>query len=145
MAPTDQCDTIGIIFPISEDHVERFFNGKKSVFVKFFGRDTIPERLQKGSRLFFYQSRSKKEVVGEAMIADVTSGRIEEMFVRYGDDLFLTRSELQEYAGTRKAKSMLVLVLQKVRRYTVPLRLDKSVTMAGQYMTKKMLENLRAK
>lgn len=40
---------------------------------------------------------------------------------------------------------MLVLALQKVRRYTVPLRLDKSVTMAGRYMTKKMLENLRAK
>jgi hypothetical protein len=83
MAPTDECDTIGIIFPISEDHVERFFNGQKSVFVKFFGRDTIPERLQKGSRLFFYQSRSKKEVVGEAIIADVTSGRIEEVLARY--------------------------------------------------------------
>jgi hypothetical protein len=31
---------------------------------------------------------------------------------------------------------MLVLVLEGVKRYAVPLRLDRSVTMAGQYITR---------
>lgn len=60
------------------------------------------------------------------------------------DELFLTRSELEEYAGSRRGNKMLTLVLEDVKKYVVPLRLDKSITMAGQYMTKTMLKSLRA-
>jgi len=40
---------------------------------------------------------------------------------------------------------MLVLVLEDITRYSVPLRFDKGVTMAGRYITRAMLEDLRAR
>ena len=134
---------VGIIFPILPNHVKRFFEGRKRVFVKFFGAGVLPKELQCGSRLFFYKSRNNKEVVGEARIVEVCSGTVEEVLTRFGDGLFLTRTELEEYAGNRRTKQMLALVLEEPKRYEVPTRLDKSVTMAGLYMTKTMLKKLR--
>jgi len=137
-------DSVGVIFPLVREHLQRFFEGQKRVFVKFLGRNVPPRKLQTGSRLFFYESRGGKEVVGEARIVEVGSGTVDEVLARFGNDLFLTRPELEEYAGSRIGNKMLVLVLEDVKRYAVPLRLDKSVTMAGQYMTKRMLKSLRA-
>jgi len=145
MGSKDQKDTIGIIFPVLPEHLHRFFERQKRVFVKFVGREVVPRSLQSGSRLFFYESRSNKEIVGEAKIVEITSGTIEEALAKYGEDLFLTRIELEDYAGDRKTKRMLALVLEDVKKYTVPLRPNKSVTMAGQYMTKSMYDDLRAK
>ena len=137
-------DTVGIIFPVLPEHIHRFFERRKRVFVKFLAREIIPPKLQVGSKLFFYQSRSNKEVVGEARIVEIGNGTVEEVHARFDCDLFLTPTELEEYAGNRKAKRMLFFVLEDAKKYAVPLRLNKSVTMAGQYMTKKMLKNLRS-
>lgn len=52
-------DVEGIVFPILPNHLERFSKGQKTVFVKFVGRGSLPETIQRGSRLFFYESRSK--------------------------------------------------------------------------------------
>lgn len=71
-------------------------------------------------------------------------GTVEEVPERYGDDVFLTRDELEECAGNHKARKMLVLVLENIERYAAPLRLNKSVTMTGCYMTRRMLRNLRS-
>lgn len=132
----DDRHIVGIIYPLIPQHICRFFEDRKKVFVKFVGG--FPRKLQSGSTLFFYESRSNKEVVGEARIVEIGSGTVEEVLARFGMDLFLTRNELEEYAGNRKSKRMLVLSLRDIRKYAVPLRLEKSVTMAGQYMTKTM-------
>lgn len=145
MGSKDKKNTIGIIFPVLPEHLGRFFERQKRVFVKFVGREVVPRSLQSGSKLFFYESRSNKEIVGEARIVEITIGTVEEMLAKHGEDLFLTRIELEEYAADRKAKRMLVLVLEDAKKYAVPLRLDKSITMAGQYMTKSMYNDLRAK
>jgi hypothetical protein len=100
-------------------------------------------RLQVGSKLFFYESKGSKEIVGEARIAEMTQGTVDEVLGRFGADLFLTRNELEAYAGNRRERRMLVLILEDITRYAVPLKLDKGVTMAGRYITKTMLENLR--
>jgi hypothetical protein len=134
-------DTVGIVFPILPEHLERFFSDQKTVFVKFVGRQATRQRLQPGSKLFFYESRGSKEVVGEARIAEIATGTIEEIIPRFGDEIFLTRDELEEYVGDRKTRSMLVLVLEALKKYTVPMRLGRSPTMAGMYMTKRMLKN----
>jgi len=51
----------------------------------------------------------------------------------------------EAYAGSRRGRRMLVLVLEDITRYSVPLRFDKGVTMAGRYITRAMLEDLRAR
>lgn len=138
-------DTVGVIFPILAHHLRRIFDDQKRVFVKFIGRELSPGRLHSGSRLFFYQSGSSKEVVGEARIVGIAAGTVEEVLAKHGKDLFLTPTELETYAGNRKAKRMLILILEDAKRYQVPLKLDKGLTMAGQYMTKTMYDDLRAR
>jgi hypothetical protein len=143
-ADRDHNEVEGIIFPVLPDHLQRFFEGQKTVFVKFVGRNTSPARLQPSSKLFFYKSGGDKEVVGEAKILQISSATVEEALTLFRDKLFLTQSELEEYAGNRKARKMLVLVLENIEKYAAPLRLNKSVTMAGCYMTRRMFKNLRS-
>lgn len=133
-------EVLGIVYPMLGHHIQRFFEEQKKVFVKFVGRE--PQRLRSGCKLFFYESRSNKEVVGEGRIVQIYNETIDEVHAKFGDDLFLTWTELEEYAGNRKTKRVLVLVLKDIRRYRIPLRLDKSVTMAGRYMTRRMQDNL---
>ena len=125
----------GIIFPILPHHVERFFEGNKTVFVKFFGKQGQPLKLQVGSKLFFYKSKSDKEIVGEATISEIGTATSDDLTKRYSERLFLSPIELDEYVGDRKLKKLLYLVLKNPRKYKIPFRLDKPVTMAGQYMT----------
>jgi hypothetical protein len=134
---------VGIIFPIKPEHAERFFNSpSRKVFVKFFGRDRIPGRLGLRGRLFFYQSGGAKEIVGEAKIMGIHSGTLDEVWKAYGNDLFLTRAELERYVGDRKARQMLVLVTENAKKYPTPVKLQWAVTKAGQYMTKELYERL---
>lgn len=133
----------GVIFPFLPEHTRRFFEDGKAVFVKFLASN--PKRLRIGSRLFFYESERNREVVGEARIIEIGSETADGALTKYGGALFLTPAELEEYAKQRKEKKMLVLVLKGARRYKTPLKLKKSVTMAGQYMTSQMYESLRAK
>jgi len=137
-------DTLGLIFPILPHHLRRFFEDQKKVFVKFVGRGLSPRKLQSSSRLFFYESGSNKEIVGEARIIEMTTGIAEEVLTKYGKDLFLTPNELEVYVGDRKAQRMLVLILKDAKRYQVPLRVHKGLTMAGQYMTRAMYQKLSA-
>jgi hypothetical protein len=134
----DTPKVIGIIFPVLPHHLPRFFENHKTVFVKFVGRHSLSGQIHRGSKLFFYESMGNKEVVGEARIVEVSTGTMDEVLARHGDELFLTRTELEQYAGNRRAQRMLVLVLQDVKKYKVHFRLGKGLTMAGQYMTKAM-------
>lgn len=136
-------ETIGIIFPVLEGHVQRFFSERKRVFVKFFGREGKPARLRPGSKLFIYQSGGKMEIVGEARIEEIMMRTSDEVFADYGDELFLSKQELEDYVGSRRTKKMLVLLLGDMRRLSTPLKLTKSVTMGGQYMTRSMYLALR--
>lgn len=139
-------EIVGIVFPFLPLHVPRFFENGKTVFVKFFGKETVPLRLRSGHKLFFYESGGRKVIVGEATIAQVTGERADQVFTRFGEDeLFLGRSELQDYIGDRGTRRVLVLVVKDAKSYTIPLRLKKSVTMAGCYMTKKMYDDLTAR
>ena len=144
LSPTDHDTIAGVIFPILPEHVARFFDCRKRVFVKYVGREALPTKLKLGSKLFFYQSRSNKCIVGEARIVDMTIDTAEEVTRKYPDDLFLTAEELEDYVGNRKNKRMLVLVLKDIRKYATPIRLDKGPAMSGRYMTKAALESLRA-
>lgn len=133
-----------MIFPFLPEHVNRFFKDGKTVFVKFYGKESTPIRLHVGSTLFFYESKRSKQIVGEAEIREISACTADEVVAKYGDSLFLTQNELDEYVNQRSGKKMLVLVLKDSRLYKTPLRLRKSVTMAGQYMTRHMFEELRA-
>lgn len=139
----ESTETIGIIFPLLPKHARRFLENGKTVFVKFFGNQSIPLRLRVGSTLFFYESDRNKEIVGEAKITRIHTGTAEEAWSQYGPALFLTSKELKQYAADRLNKKMLILTLKQPKRYSTPLQLKKSVTMTGRYMTKQMFDELK--
>ncbi|MGD0549270.1 MAG: DUF365 domain-containing protein [Candidatus Bathyarchaeia archaeon] len=142
MGKDDSSQILGIIFPLLPQHAERFLNQGKTVFVKFFGKERIPVRLQSGSRLFLYESRGNEEIVGEARIVRIDMLPVSEIVAVYGNRLFLTQSEFEDYVGNRRDKRMLVLVLEDARKYPVALKLGKSVTMAGRYMTRELYHQI---
>lgn len=112
------------------------------MFVKFFGKQRTPSRLHRRAKLFFYQSGGGKTLVGDAEITEVSSGTLDMVWNRFGERLFLTKHELEAYVGDRQNIQMTILVLDNARRYAVPLTLDHSLTMAGQYMTKQLHHEL---
>lgn len=138
--PEIQSSILGIIYPLQRNHVSRFFDKKKSVYVKFV--QGLPRRLVPGSRLFFYESGGNKEIVGEARILEVSAGNIEEVWSRFGHAIFLTRTELERYVGNRRTKKMLVLLVGRAERYATPLRLQKQITKGGRYMKSDFLRQL---
>jgi hypothetical protein len=139
----DASEIVGIIFPFLPRHAERLLDDGKTVFVKFFGKGRIPLKLQPGSRLFPYESKGNKEIVGEAKILRVESISASDAMSVCGTSLFLTQSEFDDYVENRRGKIMLALILEDAKRYQVPLKLNKSATMAGQYMTREMYRKIR--
>jgi len=104
----------------------------------------MPRHLRVGSRLFFYESQSRKEIVGEARIIEVRLGTDAEVLARYSDRLFLTSTEFEEYVGNRKGKQLLILVVENPKRYKTPMKTAKPITMSGQYMTLEAYRALQA-
>jgi hypothetical protein len=143
MNKQDASEIAGIIFPFFPEHAQRLLNEGKSIFAKFFGKERVPLKLREGSRLFLYESGGSKEIVGEAKIAKLESMCASKVISVYGEKLFLNEAEFEDYVGTRGDRSMLILVLVGPKRYLFPLKLDKSVTMAGRYMTREMFVRLR--
>jgi hypothetical protein len=64
---------------------------------------------------------------------------------RFGDSIFLSPHDFSEYVGDRKERKMLAIKISSPSKYEVPLKLEHPVTMAGQYMTKRMLLSLKAR
>ena len=136
----------GVAFPIPKWFIERFFNRRKDVFIK---PATIYKELKPGMKFFFYQSREDQGFVGEAKIKDIKL--IDDpmkVFEMYGDRVFLTKEELQEYVksqarlksfrsrGRTKKKRWLIIVLEDIRKYNKPVKPKKFIPVSGQYITK---------
>ena len=134
----------GVAFPIPKWFIERFFNRRKDVFIK---PATIYKELKPGMKFFFYQSREDQGFVGEAKIKDIKL--IDDpmkVFEMYGDRVFLTKEELEEYVksqerwksfrsrGRTKKKRWLIIVLEDIRKYDKPIKPNRFVPVGGQYL-----------
>ena len=129
----------GIIFPIPKQFVDRLLLEKRNVFVKYVAGKGL-SKLSRKQRVLFYVSKSSKEIVGEGVIDNIDFLTPDEALEQYGDKLFLNEKELKDYTLHRPnrepSKKMLVIVLSRLRRYSKPRHFKKSISMAGQYLTK---------
>lgn len=137
----------GVIFPVPKQFVDRLLTEKRNVFVKYVARSGLL-RLSVKSRVLFYVSRSSKEIVGEGIIEETGFLTPNEALQKYGTKLFLNQTELEEYTYLQPnrdaSKKMLVLALSKLRRYSKPKFINRPISMAGLYLTKKEYEDLLA-
>lgn len=130
-------EIIGVIYPIPVDFVDRLFDGKPKVFIKYLAHSST--RLVPNHKVIFYASRGPKKLVGEGIIEKVEFLTPEEVLSTYRNKLPVSEAELHKYVtwiSLRDAsKEMLTLSLRKLRRYPVGIDYGKPMTMAGKYLS----------
>lgn len=126
----------GIIYAITRERFERLKSGK-DVFCKFV--KGMP-KVNVGDTLIFYLSGGSKEIVGEALIVEMMFSGVDSLMSRYGDRLFITGDELKQYANRRD--TVLFFVLNDLKEYRRPFKMEKPLTMAGMNLTKELYKKI---
>jgi len=135
-------EIIGVTYPIPKQFVGRFFKEGKDVFVK---PATVWKQLKPGMKFVFYQSHENTGFVGEAKIKRVVlSEDPMKLYETYGDRIFLTKEELKEYIKSQerwksrkdkpKKKLWMVIELEDIRKYEIPVKPKRFVPVGGQYL-----------
>ena len=127
-----------VAYPFLRNHIENIFNGK-NVVCKYAGRGK--PNLVEGSKVLFYASGGGFEVLGEGAIRRIEFLTPLEILTNYRSRLFISSADLEGYRGNRPVdKKLLVLTLTSVRRFSIPIKMTKYVTMAGQMFDKSQYE-----
>jgi len=130
-------EIIGVIYPIPLGLVDRLFDGKTKVFVKYLARNTT--KLEPRHKVVFYASHGSRKLIGEGTIEKAEFLNPEAVLARYREDLFLNVEEFQAYVrrspSRTPSKKMLTFVMKKLKKYPKPVDYDRPVTMAGQYLS----------
>jgi len=130
-----------IIYALLPIHAQRLLSGKHDVFGKYRRYSEVGESLAGCEKLLVYESHACKQIVGEAKIAGVLLMKSEEIISRYGKRFFLKPEELLTYSRSRNSP-LVVFELEDIKKYSHPVSLRKSITMAGQYASKQMYDRL---
>jgi hypothetical protein len=127
---------IGAVFPISTSNVERLFENKKTVFVKFTGMSLF----KAGSKIVFYVTK-EKSLFGEGTVKTIEKLSPSEAWNKYNQDLFLNQGEYDSYThwSTVEGKprgngGITVFVLKNLKKYDKPI-LIKGITSSGRYLS----------
>jgi len=124
------------IYPVPCHLVDRFFEGKSKVFVKFLARNTT--KLAPKNKIIFYASHGSKKLIGEGIIESIEFIPPEIVLSKYKKELFLSEAELHAYVKRSPlrtySKNMLTIVFKKIRKYAEPKKYNKPITMAGLYL-----------
>lgn len=140
-------EVVGAAYPVPSDLLERIFSGK-DVFIK---HPTCFKELSKGKKILFYSSRVVRAIVGEATVKDIGMMKIDEIYKKYGDRVFITREEARNYSrplkdrgkgGPARDVTFLVLELSDVRKFDKPVKPKRFVTAGGKYVTKREYESI---
>lgn len=131
-----------VIYSIPPEFASRVFDHKKSVIVKYSSREVISERLMSCKKILVYEPGSGKSIIGECNILSIELMTFLEVFPKYKNSLFLNEDELRTYSVGRDEKRMLVFKINNIKKYPVPIILDHSITMSGEYISEDTYQQL---
>jgi hypothetical protein len=125
----------GIIFPLYSEMIERALNHQKDVFVKFSQR-----KIRPGMKLYLYSTGEggNRKVVAEGVIENVEYAKPSEAKNEYGDRIFQTPQEFEDYVNGRENREMLVLELDDLKRLEEHKEPSGNVTVAGLYLDEEL-------
>ena len=135
-----ESDIYASIYPLSETHINRFFNDNKKTFLKYLPHEST--MLNKNHKLLFYRSRRDKKIMGEGVINKIEFLLPSEILDRYKNEIFLTKKELFDYVGIRNNKKMITIHLKNIIKYNEPIMSKHPITMAGRYISKKEYDEM---
>jgi hypothetical protein len=130
-----------VIHALLPIHIRRFLGGRCNVFGKYGHYSGVGDSLAECKKLLLYQSHTSKQIVGEANIVAIRIMKSEDIISKYGKRFFLEPAELATYSKSRN-RPLLVFELENIKRFSHPVSLRKSITMAGQYASKQMYDGL---
>ena len=136
---------IGVTFPVPKHLMPRFFEDKKTVFIK---PATVFRELHGGMKFVFYQSHEDTGYVGEATIKRILIGDDPlAFFETFGDAIFLTKEETRAYAGSQdrwqgvrvrkdgaKKKAWIAIELEDIHPYAEVRKPTRFVPVSGRYL-----------
>lgn len=138
---------IGVVYPIPLRYVDRIFLQRRNIFVKYLPR--LSTKILPNHKVIFYASYGSKEILGEGTIESSEFLTPEEAWQKHGNKIFLDQKELHEYTTSQprrtSTKKMLVMTLQKLKKYEKGVKYPRRITMAGEYVSKTDYESLMQK
>ena len=135
----------GVTFPVPKKYIPRFFEDKKTVFIK---PATVFKELRSGMKLVFYQSHEDTGYVGEATIKRIIISEDPfSFFETFGNAVFLTKEEAKAYVtsqerwqgvrvrkGEAKKRTWMALELEHIRKYDTVKKPERFVPVGGKYL-----------
>ena len=145
-------EIVGVAYPVPSNLLDRIFKEGKDVFIK---HPTCYKQLKPGHKILFYASHEIRAIVGEATIKKIKLMKINEIYKKYGDRVFIKKEEAREYTkplAERKGKGgkirdieFVVMVLENPIKYEKPYKPRRFITAGGKYLTKKEYEEIKKK
>jgi len=129
-------EVLGIIVSIYSDEVMHDIFHGKSVHASL--ADGERTALEKGDRIFFYDSGRTRCIMGEAVIASMAFDEAESVFDDLGPSLYIGRDDFARYVSSLPGgdKSVLRLVyFRDAVLYANPVKCNMAIGENGTYMT----------
>ena len=145
-------EIIGVAYPVPSNLLNRIFKEGKDVFIK---HPTCFKQLKPGHKILFYASHETRAIVGEATIKNIELMKIDQIYEKYGDRVFITKEEAKEYTkplAERKGKrgkvrdlEFLVIELETPRIFEKYYKPKRFIVVGGKYVTKKEYNEIKGK
>ena len=145
-------EIIGVAYPVPSNLLNRIFKEGKDVFIK---HPTCFKQLKPGHKILFYASHETRAIVGEATIKNIELMKIDQIYEKYGDRVFITKEEANEYTkplAERKGKrgkvrdlEFLVIELETPRIFEKYYKPKRFIVVGGKYVTKKEYNEIKGK
>ena len=136
----------GVILPLPNYLIKRFFEDNKSVFIK----SSHLKKLKNGQKLIIYSSGQNRGLFCETEIENIENLKSNQIWEKYSDKIVLNKDEFDLFVSksviyvteNRKNKDFLVLTLKNFLKYKKPIKINFRMTVAGCYLTPEMYSKI---
>jgi len=122
----------GIIYPIPQEDYDTLKSRKNPIYIKFLSKNST--ELKIGHILIFYLSRKNKTLIGYSKIINVYFKSPLDILKYHKDNTQMKEEKIIEYIHTRENKNILVLELDEIKDFDIPIKIDYPITMMGKYV-----------
>jgi len=139
---------LGVIYPVPAGMPKHMFLPGKNIFVKYPAQRLNKKskmRLTAGMKIYFYESKSGKVVVGESIISQLTFLPFSALSDEQKKGSMIPISDLNQYAAGREDRTLIVMRLEGTKQYKKPLAVQVPVNMAGRYVSEQNISEIFGK
>lgn len=121
----------GVVFPLADPVAKNGVEEERDVFMKFTKLNVEP-----GLTLFLYASGDEgpRKIIAIAEITEIDTLPANQAWDKYGESMFPTESEFNDYIKNRESKTITAIILDQVKLLDEPIDPPGNITVAGLYV-----------